>query len=88
MLDAGKMYVIPKGVRHRPVVKEGIVELMMIEKVGTVNTGDQVGSERTVGVEDVRGLKEKRCGSPLGYSKEVDTEDIDVHSPRKSDIAK
>lgn len=55
-LEAGEMYVVPKGVRHRPVVKEGVVDLMMIEKVGTVNTGDEVGSERTVVPKDVREL--------------------------------
>jgi len=54
VLNAGDMYVVSKGVRHRPVVKEGVVELMMIEKVGTVNTGDETGSERTVVPEDVR----------------------------------
>lgn len=56
VLRTGDMYVVSKGVRHRPVVKDGVVELMMIEKVETVNTGDEVDSERTVGVEDIRGL--------------------------------
>jgi mannose-6-phosphate isomerase-like protein (cupin superfamily) len=44
-LSAGEMYVVPKGVRHRPCA-EGEVKLMLIEPRGTVNTGDE-GGERT-----------------------------------------
>lgn len=41
-LSAGEMYVVPKGVEHRPVTK-GVVHLMLIEPRGTVNTGDEGG---------------------------------------------
>ena len=44
-LTAGEMYVIPKGVRHRPCA-EGEVKLMLIEPRGTINTGHE-GGERT-----------------------------------------
>ncbi len=41
-LSAGEMYVVPKGVEHRPVT-DGVVHLMLIEPRGTVNTGDAGG---------------------------------------------
>jgi mannose-6-phosphate isomerase-like protein (cupin superfamily) len=44
-LTAGEMYVVPKGVRHRPCA-EGEVKLMLIEPRGTANTGHE-GGERT-----------------------------------------
>ena len=45
-LKVGDLFKVPRGVQHRPVadVETGI---MMIEKVGTVNTGDREGHERT-----------------------------------------
>jgi mannose-6-phosphate isomerase-like protein (cupin superfamily) len=38
-LKAGDLYVVPKGVEHRPVA-DGEVEIMLIEKTGTPNSGD------------------------------------------------
>jgi mannose-6-phosphate isomerase-like protein (cupin superfamily) len=38
-LGPGQMYVVPKGVEHRPVAKEE-VHLLLIEPAGTPNTGD------------------------------------------------
>ncbi len=38
-LGPGDLYVVPKGVEHRPVAKEG-AELLLIEPEGTPNTGD------------------------------------------------
>jgi mannose-6-phosphate isomerase-like protein (cupin superfamily) len=35
----GQMYIVPKGVEHRPVAKEE-VHLLLIEPTGTPNTGD------------------------------------------------
>ncbi|WP_193176445.1 cupin domain-containing protein [Oricola nitratireducens] len=35
----GEIYVVPKGVEHRPVAEEE-VELLLIEPAGTPNTGD------------------------------------------------
>ena len=44
-LSAGEMYVVPKGVEHKPYA-EGEVKLMLIEPRGVLNTGD-AGGERT-----------------------------------------
>lgn len=38
-LGPGEIYVVPKGVEHRPVAEEE-VELLLIEPEGTPNTGD------------------------------------------------
>lgn len=49
-LNVGDVFCVPKGMQHRPVadVETGI---LMIEKTGTVNTGDRDGHERTVYVD-------------------------------------
>lgn len=39
-LEAGDLYVVPKGVEHRPVAANGEAELLLIEPTGTPNTGD------------------------------------------------
>ena len=51
-MKPGDMYVVPKGVRHKPVAENA--EIMMVEKIGTVNTGDAPASERTRQPKDVR----------------------------------
>lgn len=38
-LGPGEVFVVPKGVEHRPVARED-VELLLIEPTGTPNTGD------------------------------------------------
>ncbi len=38
-LGPGEIYIVPKGVEHRPVAKEE-VHLLLIEPTGTPNTGD------------------------------------------------
>jgi mannose-6-phosphate isomerase-like protein (cupin superfamily) len=38
-LGPGQMYVVPKGVEHRPVAREE-VHLLLIEPTGTPNTGN------------------------------------------------
>ena len=38
-LGPGELYVVPKGVEHRPVA-HGEVKLLLIEPSGTPNTGD------------------------------------------------
>jgi len=38
-LQPGEMFIVPKGVEHRPVAKEE-VHLLLIEPTGTPNTGD------------------------------------------------
>jgi mannose-6-phosphate isomerase-like protein (cupin superfamily) len=48
-LHAGEMYVVPKGVEHRPFAAAEC-SLLLIEPAGTVNTGD-AGGERTAEAE-------------------------------------
>ena len=38
-LEAGEMFVVPKGVEHKPVA-ENECHIMLVEPKGTVNTGD------------------------------------------------
>lgn len=45
LLSAGEMFVVPRGVEHRPSADRE-VKLLLIEPRGVVNTGDQ-GGERT-----------------------------------------
>ena len=39
-LHAGELFVVPRGVQHRPVARHGEVEILLIEPKGTLNTGD------------------------------------------------
>ena len=39
VLRAGEMYVVPRGVMHKPSAKHE-VEMMLIEPKGVINTGD------------------------------------------------
>ena len=45
-LKAGEVYVVPKGVEHKPLAEKEC-KIMLVEPAGTVNTGD-VGGEMTV----------------------------------------
>lgn len=45
-LNEGEMYVVPKGVEHKPVA-ELECHIMLVEPTGTVNTGNVV-DEKTV----------------------------------------
>lgn len=49
-LSTGEMYIVPKGVRHRPVTEEEC-QLMLFEKKSTSHTGDVV-TEKTKSIED------------------------------------
>lgn len=49
-MRVGDVFLVPKGVQHRPVA-EGETGILMIERVGTVNTGDRKGHERTAVLE-------------------------------------
>ena len=44
-LSAGEMFVVPKGVKHKPCAEQEVC-LLLIEPRGVLNTGD-VGGERT-----------------------------------------
>jgi mannose-6-phosphate isomerase-like protein (cupin superfamily) len=45
-LSAGEMFVVPKGVEHKPYA-DGEVKVLLIEPRGVINTGDLVINERT-----------------------------------------
>lgn len=42
VLNPGELYVIPKGVEHKPHAK-GLVQVMLVEPRGVVNTGNTGG---------------------------------------------
>jgi mannose-6-phosphate isomerase-like protein (cupin superfamily) len=43
-LRAGEMFVVPRGVEHRPVAKEE-THVLLIEPSGTPNTGDRTTAQ-------------------------------------------
>ena len=43
-LGPGELFVVPKGVEHRPVAEDE-VHLLLIEPSGTPNTGNQASAE-------------------------------------------
>ena len=43
-LNEGEMFVVPKGVEHKPVA-ENECHILLIEPAGTVNTGDVVNEK-------------------------------------------
>lgn len=45
-INAGEMYVVPKGVEHKPYAAVE-AKLLLIEPRGVLNTGDAKGSEIT-----------------------------------------
>ena len=51
VLGQGELFVVPRGVRHRPV---GDAEIMLIERVGVLNTGDAGKSDLTKDISDAR----------------------------------
>ena len=40
-LGPGELFVVPKGVEHRPVARRGEVKMLLMEPAGTPNTGDE-----------------------------------------------
>lgn len=45
-LDEGEMYVVPKGVEHKPVAEQEC-HILLVEPAGLVNTGSATESELT-----------------------------------------
>jgi mannose-6-phosphate isomerase-like protein (cupin superfamily) len=45
-LEAGEFLIVPKGVEHKPVAAQE-VSIMLIEPVGTLNTGNAAANELT-----------------------------------------
>jgi mannose-6-phosphate isomerase-like protein (cupin superfamily) len=40
VLGPGELFVVPRGIEHRPVADDGEVHILLIETTGTPNTGD------------------------------------------------
>jgi len=53
VLGPGEICVIPKGVRHHPIAMTDEVHLMLFEREGVVNTGDNTSSDLTQTIEDL-----------------------------------
>lgn len=49
-LDPGELYVVPKGVEHRPVTEQG-AEILLIEPKQTLHTGTKK-TDQTVAIKD------------------------------------
>lgn len=47
-LGPGELYVVPKGVEHRPAARRGEVKMLLIEPTGMPNTGDEKTAARKV----------------------------------------
>jgi len=45
-LKSGEMFVVPKGLEHKPYAEKE-VKVLLIEPKGVLNTGDEETSERT-----------------------------------------
>lgn len=54
-LNAGEMYVVPKGVEHKPYAAQEC-RVMLVEPAGTTNTGDDGGAAGSaVGIATTQG---------------------------------
>jgi mannose-6-phosphate isomerase-like protein (cupin superfamily) len=51
VLNVGECFIVPKGVEHKTVAEQE-AHVLFIEKVGTINTGDQFNNNKTVHIED------------------------------------
>ena len=47
-LGAGELFVMPRGVEHRPVARRGEARIIVIEPSGTPNTGDPATATQAV----------------------------------------
>lgn len=53
-LTPGELFVVPRGVEHKPVA-EGVADVVMFEPASTTNTGDVV-NDLTIAPEDLEHL--------------------------------
>ena len=44
----GELLIVPRGVEHRPAARRGEVKLLLIDPIGTPNTGDVATATRAV----------------------------------------
>lgn len=49
-LEKGQLYVVPRGVEHKPRAEEECL-IMLVERAGTINTGD-AGGDRTAAQDE------------------------------------
>lgn len=42
-LGPGELFVVPRGIEHRPIA-DGVCELLLLEPIGVINTGDAGGA--------------------------------------------
>jgi mannose-6-phosphate isomerase-like protein (cupin superfamily) len=49
-LKPGELFVVPKGVEHRPTARKGEVKLLLIEPTGVPNTGDKTTAAMKVAI--------------------------------------
>ncbi|MEL7129690.1 MAG: cupin domain-containing protein [Pseudomonadota bacterium] len=52
-VEAGQIIIVPKGVSHRPASVDGECKILMIECAGTLNTGDNIASNKSVATPEV-----------------------------------
>lgn len=46
VVKQGELYVVPKGVEHKPYAEQE-VQMLLVEPTGVINTGDGESSDRT-----------------------------------------
>ncbi len=81
-LQPGEMFIVPKGVEHRPVAREE-VHLLLIEPTGTPNTGDaKTAAERKLALAPRR----RRAGNSSRSSRSA-TRKSPARSPARSGTA-
>jgi mannose-6-phosphate isomerase-like protein (cupin superfamily) len=44
----GELFIVPRGVEHRPTARRGEVQVMLIEPSGTPNTGDPATAAKRI----------------------------------------
>ena len=49
-LGPGELFVVPRGVEHRPCARKGEVKLLLIEPAGTPNTGNETTATAKVAI--------------------------------------
>ena len=49
-LGPGELFVVPRGIEHRPCARRGEVKLLLMEPRGTPNTGDEATATAKVAI--------------------------------------
>ena len=47
-LNAGELFIVPRGTEHRPCARNGEVKLLLIDPADTPNTGDAATATKAV----------------------------------------